>query len=748
MSFIVRNNKRTAFDEDRLKRSLIKVFDGLDIDEEAQQSYLDSLIRFVNNRGEVMYDSLIKKMKGLALERVNQYDPEWDDVATRLLLRELYKEARSNREDSCDYRSLVHKLVDKNIFHKDMVNKYSDEELDEAGSFIDNSKDDLFNFAGLLLLTDRYCARGYHDELYELPQERWLTIALQVMMNETENRMEKVKEAYWALSNLYMTVATPTLSNAGKSFGQFSSCFIDTVEDSLRGIYDSNTDFGLVSKSGGGMGIYMGKVRAHGSDIRGFKGASGGTIPWIKQANNTAVSVDQLGKRQGAVAIYLDVWHKDIFDFLDIKLNNGDERQRAHDIFTGVCLPDLFMERVKERGEWSLFDPHEVRQVLGFSLEDFYDEEKGKGSFRERYEQAVKNPLLSRDTVPAIDVMKRIMRSQMETGTPYMFYRDEVNRQNPNKHAGMIYASNLCSEIAQNTSATTVREEVIEDGELVIRKTMGDFVVCNLSSINLGRAVKANVLERLIKIQVRMLDNVIDLNEDRIEIKQAVETNRRYRAIGVGTFGLHHLLAQEGIRWESEEAVEYNDRLYQAIALHTIEASAELAQEKGSYPLFEGSEWHSGAYFERKGYDHPQWDEVAEKASEGMRNGYLMAVAPNSSTSIIAGSTASIDPIFNKEYAEEKKGMKVVVVVPELSATNRFFYKSAYHIDQSWSIKQNAKRQRHVDQAISFNLYISNTIKASQLLALHLEAWELGLKTTYYTRSTSQEVIDECDSCQ
>src|SRR5699024_1365670 len=258
---------------------------------------------------------------------------------------------------------------------------------------------------------------------------------------------ELVLEAYWALSQLYMTVATPTLANAGKTHGQLSSCFIDTVDDSLQSIYDSNTDIAQLSKNGGGIGVYMGKVRAIGSAIKGFKGMYSGVVPWIKQLNNTAVSVDQLGNRKGAISVYLDVWHRDIEDFLDLKLNNGDERLRAHDVYTGVTLPDYFMEKVEKRENWYLFDPHEVRTKLGFSLEDFYDEEKGSGSFREKYEECVQANLSSLKTVPAIDVMKRIMRSQLETGAPFMFYRDEVNRNNANSHEGIVYCSNLCTEI-------------------------------------------------------------------------------------------------------------------------------------------------------------------------------------------------------------------------------------------------------------------------------------------------------------
>ena len=561
-----------------------------------------------------------------------------------------------------------------------------------------------------------------------------------------ENRLEYVKEAYWAMSNLYMTVATPTLANAGKTHGQLSSCFIDTVDDSLQGIYDSNTDVANLSKFGGGIGVYMGKVRARGSAIRGFKGASSGVLPWIKQLNNTAVSVDQLGQRQGAIAVYLDVWHRDIMTFLDLKLNNGDERLRAHDIFTGVCLPDIFMEAVDAREDWHLFDPHEVRVKMGYSLEDFYDEQRGEGSFREKYAECVANEDLSRQTVPAIDIMKRILRSQLETGTPFMFYRDEVNRANPNKHEGMIYSSNLCTEIAQNMSPTQFESVTLEDDVIVTRKKPGDFVVCNLSSINLGKAVPADILERLITVQVRMLDNVIDLNQ--IPVVQARRTNERYRGIGLGTFGWHHLLALEGIQWESDEAVELADKLYEKIAYLTIEASSNLAAEKGTYPMYEGSDWDTGEYFERRQYESEQWQQLrARVKQQGMRNGYLMAVAPNSSTSVIAGSTASIDPIFQPFFYEEKKNYRLPVIAPDLDHNTYDVYRrSAYIVDQRWSVKQNAARQRHIDQAISFNMYVPNTIRASVLLDLHLRAWKSGMKSTYYTRSTATN-IEECEWC-
>ncbi|WP_082816472.1 ribonucleoside-diphosphate reductase subunit alpha [Geobacillus thermoleovorans] len=724
-------------------------FGRLSLDE-----YVERVWQLLSRKESVTVEQLHQTAILEGLSYIDEDEPDWTFVCARLYLQQLYREAARQRgydarERYGDFYSLIVSLTEQGVYSPLLLERYTKEEIETAGSFLDPGKDLLFTYIGLRTLADRYLARDYERRLYELPQERFLVIAMTLMVNEPpKRRLELVKEAYWALSNLYMTVATPTLANAGKSYGQLSSCFVDTVDDSLQGIYDSNTDIANLSKSGGGIGVYLGKIRSRGSDIKGFKGVSSGVIPWMKQLNNTAVSVDQLGQRKGAISVYLDVWHKDIFAFLDARLNNGDERLRTHDLFTGVCIPDLFMEQVEQRGDWYLFDPHEVRKVMGFSLEDFYDEEKGCGSFREKYWQCVNEPRLSKEKVPAIEVMKSIMRSQLESGTPFMFYRDEVNRQNPNRHLGMIYCSNLCTEIAQNQSPTVTKRQYVKDGMIIIEKIPGDFVVCNLSSINLARAVTDGVLARLIPIQMRMLDNVIDLNN--IPVLQAGLTNEKYRAVGLGTFGWHHLLALKGIRWESEEAVRYADELYETIAYLAIQASMELAKEKGSYPAFPGSDWQTGAYFERRGYEsHGEldWDRLKQDVARyGMRNGYIMAIAPNASTSIIAGSTASIDPIFLKVYAEEKKDYKIPVTVPDLNEQTTWYYKSAYHIDQRWSIKQNAARQRHIDQAISFNFYVMNTIKAKELLDLHLTAWKSGLKTTYYVRSTSG-TIDECDSC-
>ncbi|WP_413374884.1 ribonucleoside-diphosphate reductase subunit alpha [Paenibacillus taichungensis] len=756
------NNRQLAFDDMRISVYADRTLAGLDMLDK------ERLVRGVNSklrRDEVTGDEISSAFMMSALELVTKEEPNWKFAAARSLLTSLYKKAATNRryksypdEPYGAFHPLLVDLIKKGIYREELLECYTKEQIDELAECIDYRNDLLFDYIGLLTLAERYLAHDFDGKVMELPQERYMVIAMFLMHQEpAENRMNLVKEAYWAMSNMYMTAATPTMSNAGKKVaGQLSSCFIDTVDDSLEGIFDSNTDVARLSKMGGGIGVYLGKVRARGSDIRGHQNTSSGVIPWIRQLNNTAVSVDQLGTRKGAIAVYLDVFHKDILAFLDLKLNNGDERMRAHDVFHGICLPDLFMERVSSRGEWSLFCPHETKKVMGWKdengralgLEDFYDESFGEGAFRDKYEEAVNHPLLSRITVQAIDIMKRVLKSQLETGTPYMFYRDTVNRSNPNRAHGMVYSSNLCTEIMQNQSATVIEKEelVTKDGQtrIVISKVPGDFVVCNLNSIHLARAVPHNVLERLVPIQVRMLDNVIDINN--IEVLQAQYTNSQYRAVGLGTFGLHHLLALEGIHWESDEAVTYNDNLYEKINYLLVKASMELSKEKGHYPKFKGSDWESGHYFDQREYTSgeragefvttEQWKELqAEVQQNGVRNAWLFAIAPNGSTSIIAGSTASIDPLYELLSYEEKTTYKIANPAPDLSEKTSPYYQTAFMVDQHASINMAAARQRHVDQGQSFNFYVRPDIKATEFLELHLHAWRAGMKSTYYVRS-------------
>jgi ribonucleoside-diphosphate reductase alpha chain len=696
-------------------------------------------------------EKMIQTTKDSQGNVVKSTNINWQYAAARLLMSDLYKEAAINRSYHYfgygDFLSLVQMLVEQQYYGSFLVEEYSEEQIKELGAYLKPDRDLLFNYEGLKLLADRYLIRGFHKEVLELPQERFMAIAMHLAVPEGEKKLEYAKKFYDVLSELKMTTATPTLASAGTPFHQLSSCFISVVGDNLWSIYDVNQKFSAVSKHGGALGIYIGKVRALNSEIRGYKNASGGVIPWIRLYNDTAVAVDQLGRRKGGAAITLDIWHQDLYEFLDLRTNNGDDRRKAHDIFPSLSIPNLFMERLEARQDWSLFDPYLVHKVMGYHLEDFYDEEDTK-AFTQRYLECEANSAIPRVSVPALEVMKKIMKSAVETGTPFLFFRDTVNRANPNKHAGMVYASNLCHEITQNVSESEFVEEVIETvgdhKEVVRRLKSGDMVTCNLNSINLGR-VAIEELQETVPLQIRMLDNVITLNQT--PVAEARITSDKYRAIGLGTSGYHHYLANNRIAWESEEHLVEADRLFEEIAYQAIKASMELAKEKGAYPEFMGSEWHTGKYFERRGYSSEHWLELKEEVMKyGVRNGYIMAVAPTGSTSNIAGTTAGIDPIFKKFFIEEKKGSFTPKAAPDLSSKNFWFYKEAHHIDQLYSIRACGIRQRHIDQSQSFNLYITPEVKAKEILNLYLEAWKNGVKTIYYVRNQSLE-MDECTSC-
>lgn len=542
-----------------------------------------------------------KDMISCALGRLNEEDTYWTFVAARIYLYELYSQRSS--PPYTNFLAHFQQLAQLGFYDETLLDCYSQDELLLLGNLIVPERDKLFTYLGLRTMMDHYIATNAENEPIELPQERWLITAMTLMQNETEERLKKVAEAYWALSHLYMTFEMPSRSSA-------------------------------------------------------------------------------IGHK---VATYLPVYHQDIFNFLD---NSSDGK-------IGISIPDLFMERVESRGHWHLFDPQEVHAIMGYYLEDFYDEKRGSGSFREKYMECVNHPELHRETVFAIDLMKRILRSQLETGLPHLFYRDEVNRKNVNKHV-------RCSQppIQENPD-------------------------CPQSSINLGLAVPAGVLERLIPIQVRMLDNAIDLNND------VDDVNTQFRGISLSTIGWHHLLAVQKIRWESTEAVTFADELYEQIAYLTISTSMALAKEKGAYPLFTGSDWHTGTYFVDRKYNSTAWQNLrADVSLYGVRNGYLTVIAANSSLADLTGTTNGVEPIIEKSTVAQQTNTTIPVIVPDLSPETFWFYKSAYFIDQQWTLKQNAARQRHIDQCISLKLYVPHTIQATELLNLHLNAWKSGLKMT------------------
>lgn len=685
-----------------------------------------------------------------ASELVSPEAPKWEFIAGRLLNHSFQEKLRRDMAqlgihglyDKMEY------LVEEGLYGDYILHAYSKAEIVEAESFIQSERDNLLTFSALDLLLKRYVIRTRKHIPMETPQEMFLGISLHLAMKEQNDRMGWVRRFYDMLSKMEVTMATPTLANARKPYHQLSSCFIDVVPDSLDGIYRSIDSFAKVSKFGGGMGMYFGKVRSTGSSIRGFEGAAGGIIRWIRLVNDTAVAVDQLGVRTGAVAVYLDVWHKDLLDFLALRTNNGDDRMKAHDVFPGICYPDLFWRMAGENlnQDWYLMCPHEIFNVKGYHLEDFWGEE-----WERRYMDCIHDNRIAKRAVLLKDIVRLILKSAVETGTPFAFNRDTVNRANPNPHTGMIYCSNLCTEIAQNMSAmehvsTTVETE---DGEtVVVTKTRpGDFVVCNLASLSLGHIPVRNkaYLASVVRTAIRALDNVIDLNFFPLPCAELM--SKSYRAVGLGASGWHHLLAKSFIKWESQEHLDFADEVFEAINFAAIEASSDIAAEKGSYRHFAGSDWDTGVYFAKRSYNSPEWKELAKKVhDQGMRNSYLLAIAPTSSTSIISGTTPGIDPVMKRWFLEEKKGYMLTRTAPDLSPDTWWYYKGAHEIDQSWSVRSCGIRQRHIDQAQSMNLYITNEFTMRQVLDLYLLAWESGVKTVYYVRSKSLEV-EECDSC-
>ncbi|GAA0071528.1 ribonucleoside-diphosphate reductase subunit alpha [Clostridium sardiniense] len=711
---------------------------------------LDLIIRPGMSHLEIR-DSLIQ----VSLELTTDMEPDWQYVASKLHVYKLYDEVRKNRgldNEENPYNDLygfIESLTEQKLYGEYILENYSKQDIYELERELKPERDFLFTYSGIKLLSGRYLVENFNRKVLELPQQMFMGIAMHLAIPEKpERRIYWAKRFYDVLSSLKATMATPTMANARKPFYQLSSCFIDTVNDSLKGIYKSLDNFSEVSKFGGGMGIYIGKIRALGSPIRGFKGASGGVIPWVKLFNDTAIAVDQLGVRNGSVAIWLDAWHKDIPEFLQVRTNNGDDRKKAHDVFPGLCYPNLFWKMAEEDidGNWYMMCPHEIRQVKGYSLEDFYGDE-----WEKRYYDCVNDERIDKRVMKVKDIVRLIIKSAAETGTPFAFYRDAANKMNPNKHIGTIYSSNLCTEIMQNMSPMDIQKSEIidEDGEkVVVEKTKaGDFVVCNLSSVVLGNVdvTREEEIEYVVETQIRAMDNVIDLNY--YSVPYAEVTNKKYRGVGLGTSGYHHMLANNRVHFTAEEHKEFADKVYENINYYAIKASMKIAKEKGSYSVFKGSDWENGDYFKIREYNSDRWNELQDEVKKyGMRNGYLMAIAPNGSTATLAGTSEGVDPVISRFWLEEKKGSIVPKTAPNLSEETYWYYNSAYNIDQEWCIKMNGVRQRHIDQGQSFNLYITTNYTMREIMNLYIEACKSGVKSIYYVRSKSLEVGD-CESC-
>ncbi len=787
-----RNGRKEVLDITKIQKMTIDATKDLDGVSQSELE-LDAQIKFVDGMSSAdIQDALIKT----AVEKIDIDVPNWTFVAARLFLFDLYHRVGKSThgikgEPYCHLKEYLKYGKEAGRLIPNLGEGY---DLDDLNDYIDSDRDLLFNYLGIKTLYDRYLIKNKEGNPIELPQHMFMAIAMFLAQNE-ENKQQRAKEFYDVVSKFEVMLATPTLSNARTNRHQLSSCYIGSSPDNIEGIFDGYKEMALLSKYGGGIGWDWNQIRALGGMIDDHKSAAGGTVPFLKITNDIAIAVDQLGTRKGAIAVYVEPWHMDITDFIDLKKNSGEERRRAHDLFPSLWITDLFMERILEDSHWTLFDPHEVKD-----LSELHGDE-----FKKRYVEYENDESITKDRIKAKDLWKKILTSYFESGSPFLCFKDNANRANPNAHVGHIRSSNLCTEIFQNTNPNHYKIrlefedgtiETYEEEDIILvdggqekkankvtaldsingkkvfivekEKIDGDTAVCNLASVNLARIFTKEDIERVVPIAVRMLDNVIDLNF--YPLRKVKATNLKSRSIGLGVMGESQMLAEQKLVWGSEDHFKKIDTIMEAISYNAIKSSSELAVEKGVYPTFDGSNWSKGimphdhapqavnALVDKDlfdaGYD---WDALREQVkANGMRNGYLMAIAPTSSISILVGTTQAIEPVYKRKWFEENLSGLIPVVVPNLSPETWVYYTPAYEVDQIDIIKAAAVRQKWIDQGQSTNIFMSlEKASGKYLHEIYTTAWKLGLKSTYYLRSQSPEASNdvedrsmECAGCQ
>lgn len=708
----------------------------------------------------------------LSARTLIEQHPNYAYVSARLVLKVLYQqvfgpvEARQQGLQNL-YESHFADYLQQGVNAGILDERLLEFDLDKLSKAIDSSADQRFQFQGIQILKDRYLIRNREQRILELPQWMWLRISMGLALLE-EKREERAIEFYNLIKDFYYVPSTPTLFSSGTVHPQLSSCFLNTVDDSIEGIFKSYTDNARLSKWAGGIGTDWTPIRATGSLIQGTNGQSQGLIPWLKIDNDVAIAVNQGGKRKGAHCAYLETWHLDIEDFLDLRKNVGDERRRTHDINTANWIPDLFMKRVKNNGPWTLFSPNEtsdLHHIFGQAFEKKY----------EQYEQLAKDGKIKHfKTVEAVQLWRKMLSMLFETGHPWITWKDPSNVRSPQDHTGVVHSSNLCTEILLNTSA----EET---------------AVCNLGSINLAAHVTPAggldlaKLNATVKTAVRMLDNVIDINY--YPTVESGTANQRHRPIGLGLMGFQDALWIQNLSYASLAAVEFADYSMEAISYYAILASTALAQERGKYSTFAGSKWDRGLIpldtialleKERGGYltmdrsARMDWIPVRQAIKQnGMRNSLVMAIAPTATIANIIGVTSSIEPLYKNVFVKSNLSGEFTVIneflVADLKKLNlwdqemiddlKYFdgsiqeieripadlkqkYAAAFEIDYEWVIEAASRRQKWIDMGQSLNLYQAKP-SGKKINDMYMLGWEKGLKTTYYLRSMGATRIEK-----
>ncbi|MDA9048674.1 ribonucleoside-diphosphate reductase subunit alpha [Gammaproteobacteria bacterium] len=704
-----------------------------------------------------------------------EQEPNYSFVTARILLDELRSEAleflgvaeeSSHPEMKEHYPAAFKAYIDKGIELEMLDPNLKTFDLEKLGAAIDHNRDFLFTYLGLQTLYDRYFIH-YKDTRFELPQIFFMRVAMGLAAEE-ENREDRAIEFYRLLSSFDYMSSTPTLFNSGTLRPQLSSCYLTTIPDDLDGIFGAMKDNALLSKWAGGLGNDWSPVRALGSYIKGTNGKSQGVVPFLKVANDTAVAVNQGGKRKGAMCAYLETWHLDIEEFLDLRKNTGDDRRRTHDMNTANWVPDLFMKRVELGANWTLFSPGEapdLHDLTGLAFEKRYEE----------YEAlAAEGKMDQHKTLPAKDLWRKMLTMLFETGHPWITFKDACNLRSPQQHIGVIHSSNLCTEITLNTS-------------------QDEIAVCNLGSVNLPQHMKDGVLDqekvkRTVTTALRMLDNVIDINY--YSVDTAKNSNLKHRPVGMGLMGFQDALYMQDVPYCSDAAIEFADRSMEVISYHAIHASSELAKERGTYPSYEGSLWSQGIFpkdsldilEKNRGSEFLKvdrsetldWDSLRVKVKQdGMRNSNVMAIAPTATISNITGVTQSIEPTYQNLYVKSNLSGEFTIVNPylvrKLKALNlwddvmindlKYFegsltqisripddikklFSTAFEVEPQYIVEAASRRQKWIDQAQSLNLYIGNA-NGKKLDLTYRMAWYSGLKTTYYLRSIAATTTEK-----
>jgi len=756
------DGSKAPLDIDRIGTIVSEACAGLD--DVSESAIIDEALRN-------LYDGVSAKECSTSLvitaRTLIEQEPNYSYAAARLLLDDLRAEglafmgvadSATQAEMETYYPQALKAFIERGIELELLAPNLADFDLDMLGEALQAERDLQFTYLGLQTLYDRYFIHS-NEVRFELPQIFFMRVAMGLATRE-DDRNARAIEFYRLLSSFDYMSSTPTLFNSGTLRPQLSSCYLTTVPDDLFGIYGAIQDNAMLSKFAGGLGNDWTPVRALGAYIKGTNGKSQGIVPFLKVVNDTAVAVNQGGKRKGAVCAYLETWHMDIEEFLDLRKNTGDDRRRTHDMNTANWIPDLFMKRVFEDGDWTLFSPNDVpdlHDLYGKAFEERY----------EHYEQMARNGELKlHKTLKAQNLWRKMLGMIFETGHPWMTFKDPCNLRSPQQHCGVVHSSNLCTEITLNTNS----EEI---------------AVCNLGSVNLPQHIENGELnlEKLrgtVRTAIRMLDNVIDINY--YSVPQAETSNFRHRPIGLGLMGFQDALYKIDAPYGSENAVSFADRSMEAISYFAIEASSELAAERGSYSSYEGSLWSRGIFpldsldilIEQRGEQYIDvnrdktldWDTLKAKvASAGMRNSNVMAIAPTATIANITGVSQSIEPTYQNLYVKSNLSGEFTVVNPYLvkdlksrdlwdkvmvndlkyfdgsvqtidrvPADLKAKYATAFEVEPRWLVDSASRRQKWIDQAQSLNLYINNA-SGKKLDVTYRMAWYSGLKTTYYLRS-------------